>query len=250
MGSFCYNRNMQKRSKIQLFILGFLLLVLIFFSFSVFKQELGNQNATVAPIDQNINSKPLQKPKPALLSEQEKLLEDLKNASDRAKREEDYLPFAKYLKSVYEKGLDKNKQFMIIESDLYVFADKGYFVKGNYNKSLEFSTIVYSYVPMGWRFAYLRILSLEALGRAAIKNNDIQRAEEYAMTILQMTYRLEGANLLADLYIKKIEKSINENNSNKAARDLDYILGFEISQDRKDKLNSLKKKIGGLGDGN
>lgn len=174
--------------------------------------------------------------------EKETLLANLKSAGDR----EDYATFADYLKQIYEKGLYKDKDFESAESAAYVKATDKYYKTGDYEKSLEIATIVYDQVPAGWRFRYLRIVSLEKLGRAAFSQNDFARAEQYANIILQMMYRPEGANLLADIYIAKIESNIAAGDKTAAQNNLKYIWDYEVSQDRRDKLNQLSSQIQSL----
>lgn len=172
-------------------------------------------------------------------SEKEILLVNIKSSADK----EDYSAFAVYLKTVYEKGLSEDKDFTAAESAAYVKATDKYYKTEDYQKSLEIATIVYDQVPSGWRFRYLRIASLEKLGRAAFSQNDLAKAEYYANAILQMMYRPEGANLLADVYIAKIEANIVAGDKTAAQNNLKYIRDYEVSQDRRDKLNQLSSQI-------
>lgn len=166
------------------------------------------------------------------------LLIALKNAAVK----EDYQNFAKYLKMVYQNLWENDQDFLSIESAAYVKATS-YFEKGEINKALEIADIVYNEVPQGWRFRYLRIVCLEKIGRNALNQNDLAKAEEYATKILQMMYRPEGVNLLADVYIKKIETSLVAGDKKSAFKNLNYIWDFEVSQDRRDKLTQLKNQI-------
>lgn len=170
----------------------------------------------------------------------EQLLLSLKSAAEA----EDYLAFARHLKTVYEKGWNKEKDFESVESSAYVKADQTYFIPGNFQKTLEVSTIVYNEVPQGWRFQYLRVLALEKLGRMALEQNDLQSAENYATAILKMTFRPEGANLLADVYIQKIEESLKAGNLEDAQNQYTFIKDFEVSNDRRTRLEELKSQIG------
>jgi len=171
----------------------------------------------------------------------EQLLVSLKSAAEA----EDYPAFAQRLQTVYEKGWNKDMEFESIESSAYVKADKTYFIPGDYEKTLEISTIVYNLVPQGWRFQYLRVLALEKLGRMALESPyggspaGRQAAEDYANTILKMTFRPEGANLLADVYMKKIEESLQTGNVQEAQAAYLYIKDFEVSEDRRARLNEL-----------
>lgn len=188
-----------------------------------------------------INTTPDKNPQKVVvpLTEKQKLLTDLKLAADK----EDYATFALLLKKVYDNGWQNEKDFTAIESAAYVSVDKKYFTTGDYAKSLEITTTVYNKVPSGWRFAYLRILTLEKLGRTAFEKGDLALAEQYALAILKMSFRLEGSNLLADVYIRKIEADIAAKNKSQAQADYDYIKDFEVSPDRTNKLNQLKSQI-------
>jgi len=165
----------------------------------------------------------------------ENLLLSLKSAAEA----EDYPAFAKHLKTAYEKGWNKDMDFESIESAAYVKADQTYFIPGNYQKTLEISTIVYNQVPQGWRFQYLRVLALEKLGRQALEAGDLAGAEKLATAILLMTFRPEGANLLADVYIQKIEESLRAGNLQEALNQYAFIKDFEISADRAARLQEL-----------
>lgn len=200
------------------------------------------------PIVNPINSEIIDEKKPvdekkepvvAPQSEKEKLLTDLKSTADK----EDYKTFAKYLEIVFEKGWDKEKDFQLVESEFYMKATTEYFDKGNLDKALEVSTIVFYEAPQGWRFRYLRIRTLEKFGRNAFDAGDLSVAENYATKILSMMYRPEGANLLADIYIEKIETNLAAGDKKSALKNLNYIWDFETSQDRRDKLTQLKNQI-------
>lgn len=156
---------------------------------------------------------------------------------------EDFENFAKYLKIVYQNQWEKDVNLEKTESEIYMNVTTKYFDAGNIGEALRISTIVYDEVPQGWRFRYLRIRSLEKLGRDAFNQNDLAKAEEYAMKILQMTFRPEGANLLADIYIKKVEADIEKGDKAAALNNLNEIFDYEISQDRRDKLVELRDSI-------
>ena len=178
---------------------------------------------------------PSQTFEPAMLTKEELLL-GVKEAVEA----EDYALFAQYLKTAQEKGWYEEADFQAVESAAYVKADETYFIPGDYEKTLEVSTLVYDAVPEGWRFRYLRILALEKLGRLALEKNDLKGAEEYALTILRMSFRLEGTNLLADVYIQKIEKSLASGNKIEAQEALNYIWDFEVSEDRRAQLEKYR----------
>lgn len=173
---------------------------------------------------------------------QKKLFEDLKTAAQK----EDYENFAKTLKEVYKNQWEGLKPFQAIESALYVLATDKYFQTKNYEKSLEVSTIVYSAVPLGWRFRYLKILSHEKLGRLALQKNNLAEAEKQALAILSMMYRIEGADLLGDIYIKKIRDALTKKDKKSAQDALAFIWDYEVSQDRRKILNDLKDQISKL----
>lgn len=173
---------------------------------------------------------------------QKKLFEDLKTAAQK----EDYENFAKTLKEIYKNQWEGLKPFQAIESALYVLATDKYFQTKNYEKSLEVSTIVYSAVPLGWRFRYLKILSHEKLGRLALQKNNLAEAEKQALAILSMMYRIEGADLLGDIYIKKIRDALTKKDKKSAQDALAFIWDYEVSQDRRKILNDLKDQISKL----
>ncbi|MEK7069216.1 MAG: hypothetical protein AAB945_00275, partial [Patescibacteria group bacterium] len=93
-------------------------------------------------------------------------------------------------------------------------------------------------------FRYLRIVTLHKYGRNAFDVGDLKTAEDYANQILQMMFRPEGANLLADVYIKKIETNVKDGNTNLAKQNLDFIWDYEVSADRRTILEDLKKQLG------
>ena len=171
---------------------------------------------------------------------QQELLAQLKAAADS----HDYATFAQYLKMVYQKLWEGVKEFETVEKDLYVETDKNYFLKGDYGTALAISTTIYNVVPQGWRFRYLRVLVLEKLGREAFAKNDLAGAENYALAILQMMFRPEGANLMGDIYIKKIETDLAAGNIAQAQADYATIKDYEVSAEIRTKLDTLALKIG------
>ena len=174
-----------------------------------------------------------------LTTEQKDLLTKLKKTVDNR----DFESFASLLQEVYKNGW-MNQEFTALESQLYVYATDKYWVKGDLANSLRVSTIVYDKVPEAWRFRYIRILTLEKYGRDAFNAGDLNSAESYANKILQMMFRPEGANLLADVYISKIRTNIKNGNTTLAQQNLGFIWDFEISQDRRDILTDLKTQLG------
>lgn len=179
----------------------------------------------------------------------EKLTKDQKALYEKlleAAKKEDYENFAKILKEVYKNQWEGLAPLQGVESALYVLATDKYFTTGNYNESLRVSTIIYNELPMGWRFRYLKIVSHEKLGRTAFEKNDLAEAEKQAMAILSMMYRIEGANLLADVYIKKISEALAKKDKKLVQENLDYIWDYEVSQDRRNTLINLKSQVANL----
>lgn len=189
-----------------------------------------NTNKPVAPVGDNLKG---------LTASQKILYADLKAAADKR----DYVKFANFLKNVYEANLDINVAFAQVESQLYIYVTDTYFKNEDYTKSLEIADVIYKVVPEGWRFRYLKVASLERMGRIALEKGDLAAAQQRAMDILQMMYRPEGANLLADVYIKKIEESLAASNKIQAQSYYTYIKDFEASADRRAKLDELAKKL-------
>jgi hypothetical protein len=155
----------------------------------------------------------------------------------------DFESFADLLQTVY-KNQWISKEFVKVESDMYVYATNTYWVKGDLTNSLRVSTLVFNKVPEAWRFRYLRIVTLEKYGRNAFNAGDLKTAEDYANQILQIMYRPEGANLLADIYIMKIKDNIKDNKIDLARQNLNFISGFDVSKDRVDTLNNLRSQLG------
>jgi len=169
--------------------------------------------------------------------------EGVLSAMDYYGKLEDFDNFSKYLKLMYKNLWDKDANLEAKESEIYMDVTTKYFDAGNIDEALRISSIVYAEVPQGWRFRYLRIRCLEKIGRDAYSQNDLVKAEDNAMKILQMMFRPEGSNLLADVYIKKIENNLAQGNKVAAASDMNFIWDYEISQDRRDRLNQLKELI-------
>ena len=201
--------------------------------------EVSNEDNTalnITEVKPNIDDAPS-----SLTKEQQILLVKLQKTVDAR----DFESFASALQEVYKNQWTNIKELIKAESDMYVYATDIYFVKGDLKNSLEISTIVYNKVPQAWRFRYLRIVTLEKYGRNAFNNGDLIQAEKYANTILQMMYRPEGANLLADVYISKIDTNIKDGNMDIAKQNLNLIWDYEVNQDRRDVLNEFKKQVGG-----
>lgn len=237
-------------------LVGLIVLVLIAGAIVIFipKKKSNNTPTPPSPVTQTPTPTPTDNPldqlKDKLLptapkiaysgkTDKASVLADLKLAGDK----EDYVSFAQFLKIVYANNWQTEKDFDSAESAVYVKIDKTYYTPGNYTKSLEITTIVYNQVPASWRFLYLRVLSLESLGRAALAKGDLATAQTDALAILKMTFRLEGTNLLADIYIQKIQVDVAAQNKTQATTDYNYIKDFEVSADRTSKLNQLKVEI-------
>lgn len=160
----------------------------------------------------------------------------LKQTADQ----DDYENFAKYLKIAYQNLWETDELFSKIESDLYVKAAEQYFDQNNITRALEASSIVYEQVPQSWRFRYLKIRSLEKQGRDALAQNDLATAEAKAMAILQMLYRREGADLLADVYIQKIQANIQDADQQLALENIYFIWDYEVSDVQREQLTDLR----------
>jgi len=218
-------------------ILIALALIIVFAFLTLNKNSLTNKNNEVSQVELKLDIKEEDLSK--LDQSQKKLFEDLKQAAQK----EDYESFAENLAQVYKNKWEGLTPFQAIESAFYVFTTDKYFLTNNFKKSLELSSIIYDKVPMGWRFRYLKIVSHEKLGRAALERNDLDEAQRQALSILSMMYRPEGANLLGDVYIKKIKDAIAKNDKKSAKESLDFIWDYEVSSDRRAILNELKEKI-------
>jgi len=178
---------------------------------------------------------------------QDDVYEKLKAAAQR----DDYESFAANLKIAYEKGWvletteteettgqNRNK-FVQLESEAYIKETK-FFDQGDLERALRVSTTVYKQVPNAWRFRYLRIRALEKYGRNAFEAGDLVKAEDYAKQILAMLYRPEGANLLGDIYIKKLEADIAAKNKTQAILDYNFISQYQLTEDRTKRINELR----------
>ncbi len=197
--------------------------------------EVPDKSITVTPdtkIDTQVPS--------SLTKEQGELLIKLrKSVTDR-----NFETFASLLQEVYKNQWMNVKELIKEESNMYVYTTDNYFAKGDLANSLRVSTIVYDKVSEAWRFRYLRILTLEKYGRNALNAGDLKTAEDYASRILHMMYRIEGANLLADIYISKIKDNIKDMKIDLAKQNLTFIWDYEVSQDRRDTLTNFKTQLG------
>ncbi|HAZ16416.1 MAG TPA: hypothetical protein DCY49_00765 [Candidatus Jacksonbacteria bacterium] len=170
----------------------------------------------------------------------EGLLKDIRLATQK----EDWDEFGKLMAQVYEQRLiETNKEYNKVESEAYVKATTYLDQEKDPQKALDVATKVYELSPYGWRFNYLKVRALETLGKQAFAEENAQLAESYAMQILTIQYRLEGANLLADIYIKKIEEALKAGGKDQALQAYLAIKDYEVSQDRKDKLNQLARQL-------
>ncbi|MFH1535565.1 MAG: hypothetical protein ABIC96_00635 [Patescibacteria group bacterium] len=171
--------------------------------------------------------------------------EDIEQRLNEAKEKDDYQSFADALGVMYEKGFDSDENLVKIESEMYV-KGTGYFESGEIGKALEMADVIFSKAFSSWRFKYLKIRCLEKYGRDEFEKGDYDKAEEYAMKILQIEFRPEGANLLGDVYIKKIEANLATGDKEAAQNNLDTIWDYEVDQVRRDRLNELKTEIESL----
>mgnify|MGYP001559440479 CR=1 FL=1 len=242
---------MQNKQKYIYFIV--IILVIILGAFLLWKGEKANAPAdtvnvkipdnttTVPAVNDNGGNSSVNTPVGLtnLTKEQKDLLAKLQKSVDVR----DFETFADLLQEVY-KNQWNNEEFTKLESNMYVYATDTYWVKGDLANSLRVSTVVYNKVSEAWRFRYLRILTLEKYGRNAFNGGDLQIAENYANQILQMMFRPEGANLLADIYISKINTNIKDGNTTLAKQNLGFIWDYEVSADRRTTLTNLKTQLG------
>lgn len=168
--------------------------------------------------------------------------EDIEQRLNEAKEKDDYQSFADALGVMYEKGFDSDENLVKIESEMYI-KGTGYFDAGEVDKAYEMADVVFGKAFSSWRFKYLKIRCLEKYGRDEFEKGNYDKAEEYAMKILQIEFRPEGANLLGDIYIKKIEALIIAGDKQSAQNNLDTIWDYEVDQVRRDRLNELKVEI-------
>lgn len=168
---------------------------------------------------------------------------ELLTALQETGKNEQYAKFADVLLEVYTRKLENKDNFKKAESVAYVKATEYLDKEKNPQKALDTADIVYKKVSFGWRFKYLRVRALEALGRVAFEAGDLTKAQEYAYTILTMEFRPEGANLLGDIFIKKSETALAKGDMQAAREAYEEIRDYEVSPDRKAKLDELAKKL-------
>ncbi|PIR68867.1 hypothetical protein COU48_01730 [Candidatus Nomurabacteria bacterium CG10_big_fil_rev_8_21_14_0_10_03_31_7] len=198
-------------------------------------------NEDVVPVPDKTDVKPnTNNTQTNLTKEQQDLLVRLQKSVNAR----DYESFSDALLEVYKNQWTNVADFIKLESNLYVYTYDTYYMKGDLENSLKYSSIVFYKVPEAWRFRYLRIMTLEKYGRNAFAVNDLNSAEGYAKQILQMTFRLEGTNLLADVYISKINTNIKDGNTALAKQNLGFIWDYEVSADRRTTLTTLKTQLG------
>ena len=171
--------------------------------------------------------------------------EDIEQRLNEAKEKDDYQSFADALGVMYEKGFDSDENLVKIESEMYI-KGTGYFDAGEIDKAYEMADIIFGKAFSSWRFKYLKIRCLEKYGRDEFEKDNYNKAEEYAMKILQIQFRPEGANLLGDIYIKKIEASIATGDRKSAQNNLNAIWDYEVDETRRTRLNELKSEIEGM----
>lgn len=218
------------------------------------QDEIENQadeNAEKLPEEENNEVVNNTTPIPAETKPEEKPIyekdskEDIEQRLNEAKEKNDYQSFADALGVMYEKGFDSDESLVKIESEMYI-KGTGYFESGEIGKALEMADVIFSKAFSSWRFKYLKIRCLEKYGRDEFEKGNYDKAEEYAMKILQIEFRPEGANLLGDIYIKKIEALIIAGDKQSAQNSLNTIWDYEVDQSRRDRLNELKTEIEGM----
>ena len=168
--------------------------------------------------------------------------EDLEQRLNEANKNNDYAAFADALAVVYKKGLEADENLVKIESEMYM-KGTGYFESGEIDKAYEMADVIYSKVFSSWRFRYLKIRCLEKYGRDEFEKGNYDKAGEYAIKILQIQFRPEGANLLGDVYIKKIENNLSAGDKEAALNNLNYIWDYEVDETRRSRLTELKSEI-------
>jgi len=168
--------------------------------------------------------------------------EDLEQRLNEAKEKDDYQSFADALGTVYEKGLEGDEDLLKIESEMYI-KGTGYFDNSKIDKAYEMADIIYDKAFSSWRFRYLKIRCLEKYGRDEFEKGNYDKAEEYAMKILSIEFRFEGANLLCDVYVKKIEANLSSGDKEAALNNLNIIWDYEVDESHRNKLIELKDKI-------
>ena len=89
----------------------------------------------------------------------------------------------------------------------------------------------------------MKIRCLEKYGRDEFEKGNYDKAGEYAIKILQIQFRPEGANLLGDVYIKKIENNLSAGDKEAALNNLNYIWDYEVDETRRSRLTELKSEI-------
>lgn len=171
----------------------------------------------------------------------EYLADKLRTAIDN----KNYELFADTLRKVYDSNWQGEEELKKLESELYV-TGTGYFQEGNISEALEMAEIISPIVFESWRFNYLKIICLEKLGLDEFAKGNYDEAEEYAMKILQIEFRPEGANLLGDIYIKKIEANLAAGDKEAAQNNLNTIWDYEVDESRRNKLIELKAEIESL----
>lgn len=180
-----------------------------------------------------------QAPSQRVLDEQKAAL---LSAINDAGEKEDYERLGDVLKEAYAQKYMTEKEFSEAESRAYVKAT-AIFDKGDTQRALDIGTSVYNKVPEGWRFRYLRVRALERFGREALAKSDLDAAEKHAQTMLSMMFRPEGAELMADIYIVRINNALKADDMVSARTLYSFIKDYELSAGTKQKLDELAKQI-------
>lgn len=203
------------------------------------KIEDQNENEEIENLDQEQEVEDISEEKPKYEKDSK---EDLRQRLNEAKEKDDYNSFANALGVIYEKGLEGDEDLLKIESEMYI-KGTGYFDNSEIDKAYEMANTIYDKVFLSWRFKYLKIRCLEKYGRDEFEKNDYNKAEEHAMKILQIEFRPEGANLLGDIYIKKIENNLLSGDKKSAQNNLNTIWDYEVDESRRNRLTELKTEI-------
>jgi len=154
-----------------------------------------------------------------------------------------FADFTTALRTVYDKRLDTAEAFKALESEMYVYVTENYFVKKNYNESLRLANIVFDKVFESWRFSYMKIVSLKGLGDIEFAKGNLDKADSYAMDILAIEFRPEGADLHAQVNIAKAKIAKAAGKIDEAKALLNDALKYELTADRKAEANKLLSEL-------
>ncbi|OGF20950.1 hypothetical protein A2Y83_00835 [Candidatus Falkowbacteria bacterium RBG_13_39_14] len=170
--------------------------------------------------------------------------EELKKKLEEAIGNKDYKNFADILRIIYDYNWQGEKELLELESKFYVIGADEYYKKGNYEEGLRMAEIISGKVFESWRFKYLRVLCLEGLGLEKLEKGDYDKAEEYAMKMLSIEFRPEGADLLARVNIEKAKTAYKNGKTNEALSFLAKVEDYELTKERREEIEKLKLEIG------